>query len=343
MVTGAAGFVGFHVSAALLAAGHEVVGHDDLCDYYDPLLKAARIRELERFKGWSFVRGDLADAAGVHELVRRANGGPVVHLGGQAGVRWSIENPQAYVRSNLIGFANVLEACRQSGCSHLVYASSSSVYGLNEAVPFDASRPADHPVSFYAATKKANEAMAHSYAELFGIPTTGLRFFSVYGPWGRPDMAYWKFTEAILSGNPVEVFGGGVLERDYTYIDDVVTSIVRITGAPAKPDAAWSGLNPDCASSRAPWRIYNIGNRTPVSVNKMLSILEGLCGQAAKRIDRGKPPGDVDRTWSNVEPLERDHGFTPDTPLETGLGRFVDWFRWWRSTRGGHGAGCSPS
>jgi UDP-glucuronate 4-epimerase len=329
IVTGAAGFIGFHVCKRLLCGGARVIGHDNLNAYYDPSLKRARLAELECHSAWRFVEGDLADARGVRELVS-SGGGIVLHLGAQAGVRWSIENPAAYIDSNLVGFANVLEACRTARVSHLVYASSSSVYGANEKVPFDARDNVDHPVSLYAATKKSNELMAHVYAHLFGLPCTGLRFFTVYGPWGRPDMAYWKFTDAILAGRPIEVFGDGLLERDFTYVDDVVESIIRLLGSPAAPSEGWSGLDPDPSCSSAPWRVYNIGNHTPVTVNGMIGILEGICGRPAIRVARPKPPGDVDRTFADVSPLARDFGFRPSTPLESGLAAFVEWFKIWQ-------------
>jgi len=330
LVTGAAGFIGFHVCKRLLETGMQVIGHDNLNPYYDPRLKRARLEELSRYPRWHFHKGDLEDSAGVMDFVRQGNGGPMVHLGAQAGVRWSIDNPHAYIQSNLLGFANILEAARRFRVRHLVYASSSSVYGANERIPFDATDNVDHPVSLYAATKKSNELMAHAYAQLFGIPCTGLRFFTVYGPWGRPDMAYWKFTEAILEGKPLEVFAGGTLERDFTYVDDIVESIARLIDCPATPDPLWDGSSPNPSTSRAPWRIYNIGNHTPVSVNDMLSTLERICGQTARRIDRPKPPGDVERTFADVEPLARDFGFRPKTRLEDGLAAFVDWYQSWR-------------
>lgn len=328
VVTGAAGFIGFHLSERLLLQGRRVVGHDNLNAYYDPSLKRARLQALSRHPLWQFHEGDLTNAEGVSQLVGMS-GGTVVHLGAQAGVRWSIENPTAYVSSNLVGFANVLEACRAAGTRHLVYASSSSVYGANGKVPFDARDNVDHPVSLYAATKKSNELMAHVYAHLFGIPCTGLRFFTVYGPWGRPDMAYWKFTEAILRGRPIEVYGSGVLERDFTYVDDVVEAITRLLDSPPMPSTEWSGEHPDPSSSASPYRIYNIGNHTPVTVNEMVGILERLCDRKAIRVFRPKPPGDVDRTFADVGPLMRDFGFSPSTRLEDGLARFVDWFRSW--------------
>ena len=339
VVTGAAGFVGFHLSDRLLRLGLTVIGHDNLNSYYSPALKQARLDQLSRHAGWRFVEGDLADPSSVRRVIG-SDGGVVVHLGAQAGVRWSIENPPAYVSSNLVGFANVLEACRAANTRHLVFASSSSVYGANEKVPFDTRDGVDHPVSLYAATKKSNELMAHVYAHLFGIPCTGLRFFTVYGPWGRPDMAYWKFTESILAGRPIDVYGDGVLERDFTYVDDVVEAIVRLLGSPPLPSSEWSALHPDPSSSSAPYRIYNIGNHTPVSVNEMISVLERLCGREAVKVFRPKPPGDVDRTFADVGPLMRDFGFSPSTRLEDGLARFVDWYKTWNSRSSGEGRPC---
>jgi UDP-glucuronate 4-epimerase len=324
LVTGAAGFIGFHVARRLLAAGAEVVGFDNLNDYYTPRLKHDRLAELGREPGWRFVRGDLADAAAVAAVVAETRPACVVNLAAQAGVRWSIENPSAYVSSNLVGFANVLEACRQAGTPHLVYASSSSVYGANTKTPFAETDPVDRPVSLYAATKKANELMAHSYAHLFGLPCTGLRFFTVYGPWGRPDMAYWKFTESILAGTPIEVYGQGLLRRDFTYVDDVVEAIARMVHAP--PAAGVS----DDGSPAAPCRVYNIGNHTPVTVARLLEILERLCGRPAVRLMKPRPPGDVEATFADVSALARDFGFEPRTPLEHGLERFVSWYRGWR-------------
>ena len=255
-------------------------------------------------------------------------------LGAQAGVRWSLTNPAAYVSSNLVGFGVILEACRRHAIDHLVYASSSSVYGADGAVPFSTHRGASHPVSLYAATKRANELMAHSYSELFGLPTTGLRFFTVYGPWGRPDMAYWKFTEALLRGTPIEVYGGGTLARDFTYVDDVVDCIERIVPCPAAPSVDWDASNPDPATSRAPYRLYNIGNHAPVTVNEMLAILEKLTGRSANRVDMPKPPGDVDRTFADVSDLVRDFAFSPATPLTEGLDRFVRWYLHWQERSG---------
>ncbi len=339
VVTGAAGFVGFHVARRLLALGHDVVGLDNVNDYYTVRLKRDRLAALAGTPGWRFVEGDLCDAALLADVVRGGGRECVIHLAAQAGVRWSLENPSAYVQSNLVGFGNLLEACRRAGTQNLIYASSSSVYGANTKTPFAVGDPVDHPVSLYAATKKANEAMAHSYAHLFGLPCTGLRFFTVYGPWGRPDMAYWKFTAAILAGRPIEVFGGGLLRRDFTYVDDVVEAIVRMVGAPAAPNPAWAGAAPDPATSSAPWRVYNVGNHTPVTVNDMLSTLEELCGRQAVRIDRPKPPGDVEATFADVDSLSRDFGFRPRTSLRDGLAAFVDWYRRWQAEPAGDAGG----
>lgn len=324
LVTGAAGFIGFHVARRLLATGADVVGFDNLNAYYTPRLKHARLAALEGTPGWRFVHGDLADGEALMRLVTDAEPACVVHLAAQAGVRWSLENPSAYVSSNLVGFANVLEACRHAATPHLVYASSSSVYGANTKTPFAETDPVDRPVSLYAATKKANELMAHSYAHLFGLPCTGLRFFTVYGPWGRPDMAYWKFTESILAGTPIEVFGDGLLRRDFTFVDDVVEAIVRMVAAPPTPGVA------DDGSAAAPCRVYNVGNHTPVTVARLLAILERLCGRPAIRLSKPRPPGDVEATFADVSALARDFGFEPSTPLEEGLERFVAWYRGWR-------------
>jgi UDP-glucuronate 4-epimerase len=336
LVTGAAGFIGFHVAKRLLREGWEVVGIDNLNDYYDPSLKAARLAAIGHPREWTFVQADLADRRAIETVFREHQPPFVVHLGAQAGVRWSLENPQAYVNSNLVGFANVLECCRHGGVAHLLYASSSSVYGANSKVPFAVEHTTDHPVSLYAATKKANESMAHCYSHLFGLPCTGLRFFTVYGPWGRPDMAYWKFTDAILRGVPLEVFAGGELRRDFTYIDDVVESVARLVTRPARSDPAWSGESPNPATSAAPWRLYNIGNHSPVTVNALLELLEDCCGRKAMRIDRPKPPGDVDATFADVTALSDAVGFAPSTPLAEGMRRFVEWFRQWQRGAGIH-------
>jgi UDP-glucuronate 4-epimerase len=323
LVTGAAGFIGYHVCRRLLAGGEDVVGLDNLNDYYDPRLKHDRLARLAGLPGWRFVHGDLADAAGVADLVRDTAAECVINLAAQAGVRWSLERPRAYVDSNLVGFGNVLEACRHAGTPHLVYASSSSVYGANTKTPFAEADPVDRPVSLYAATKRANELMAYSYSHLFGLPCTGLRFFTVYGPWGRPDMAYWKFTAAILAGAPIEVYGDGLLRRDFTYVDDVVEAIVRMV---RRPPAAGD------TEGTAAWRLYNVGNHTPVTVADMLETLERLCGRRAVRLMRPRPLGDVETTYADVAALTRDFGFAPRTTLADGLGRFVDWYREWSAS-----------
>jgi UDP-glucuronate 4-epimerase len=328
LVTGAAGFIGYHLSRRLLELGEVVVGLDNLNDYYTPRLKHDRLAQLDHLPGWRFVSGDLTDAEGLASLVRECAPECVVNLAAQAGVRWSIERPKAYVDSNLIGFANVLEACRHAGTPHLLYASSSSVYGANTKTPFSESDPVDRPVSLYAATKKANELMAHSYSHLFGLPCTGLRFFTVYGPWGRPDMAYWKFTESILAGTPIEVYGDGLLRRDFTYVDDIVEAMVRMVRSP--PSAAAPA---DATSdTTAPWRIYNIGNHTPVTVSALLETLEELCGRRAVRVMKPRPPGDVEATYADVQALARDFGFSPHTSLDEGLAHFVAWYRGWRQS-----------
>jgi UDP-glucuronate 4-epimerase len=329
LITGAAGFIGFHVAKHCLERGERVVGFDNLNSYYSPSLKRDRLAVLSRFPGWEFVQGDLCDGPLLREATRKTNGGPVVHLAAQAGVRWSSENPAAYLQSNVVGFGELLEACRAEHVPHLIYASSSSVYGANTKIPFSTSEPTNHPVSLYGATKKANELMAHSYSHLFGLPTTGLRFFTVYGPWGRPDMAYWKFTEAILAGTPIDVHGGGVLRRDFTYIADVVEAIVRIINAPPQGNPEWSGENPDPATSRSRWRIYNIGNHTPVTIDEMISHLEDLCERKAVRAEKPTPPGDLEATCADVDDLVQDFEFRPSTRLRTGLERFVSWYREW--------------
>jgi UDP-glucuronate 4-epimerase len=316
LVTGAAGFVGFHTATALLARGEDVIGIDDLNDYYDPHLKDARLQRLSTLPGFHFVKGDIADADTLADAAGQGDIDRIVHLAAQAGVRYSIENPHAYVRSNLIGHVNVLEFARSLGArlKHLVYASSSSVYGGNDKAPFSESDAVDKPVSLYAATKRADELMSHTYSHLYAIPQTGLRFFTVYGPWGRPDMAYWMFTHALLTDQPINVFAGGDLTRDFTYIDDIVSGVLKVLDGPP-PDGGH--------------RLYNIGNSSPVSVNDFIAILERLTGHAARRIDLPMQPGDVRATHADTSALERDFGFRPSTPLEDGLGRFVTWYREW--------------
>jgi len=325
LVTGTAGFIGYHVAERLLARGDEVVGFDVVNDYYDVGLKEARLERLAKHPGYRHVRADLADAAAVHAAT--AGTERVIHLAAQAGVRYSLSNPSAYVQSNLVGFANVLEGCRHHGVEHLTYASSSSVYGANTTMPFSVHQNVDHPLSLYAASKKANEAMAHTYAHLYGLPTTGLRFFTVYGPWGRPDMAMFLFTKAILEGRPIDVFNQGQMRRDFTYIDDIAEAVMRVSDSAAQPNPAWDGAEPDPGSSRAPWRLYNIGNHTPVELMRLIEIIEGELGKAAAKNFLPMQPGDVRATFADVTDLARDIGFAPATPIEEGVKRFVAWYR----------------
>ncbi|HEV2493351.1 MAG TPA: NAD-dependent epimerase [Terriglobia bacterium] len=330
LITGCAGFIGFHLSQRLLkTAGRDdkVIGVDNLSDYYDVSLKEARLALLAAAPSFRFVKLDLADREGVARIFRETQFEKVVNLAAQVGVRYSLTNPEAYVDSNLAGFQNLLEACRRSGVRHLVFASSSSVYGANTHMPFSVHDPTDHPVSLYAATKKANELMAHVYAHLYGLPTTGLRFFTVYGPWGRPDMAYFTFTKAILEGRPIQVFNHGKLRRDFTYVDDIVEGLVRVLERPPRPDPDWSGERPDPATSSAPYRIYNIGTHQPVELMTFIRVLEDKLGKKARLDLLPMQPGDVLATYADVDDLARDVGFRPQTSLEEGLGRFVDWYR----------------
>jgi UDP-glucuronate 4-epimerase len=332
LVTGAAGFIGYHVAKRLQTAGYQVVGADSLNAYYDPRLKKARLANLEANQTFRFYQIDLADRASTASLFEAERPGLVVHLAAQAGVRYSIENPHAYVDSNLQGFLNILEGCRRVEVQHLLYASSSSVYGANTRAPFSTHHNVDHPISLYAATKKANELMAHSYAAIYGIPVTGVRFFTVYGPWGRPDMAMFLFTEAISEGRPINVFNHGNMQRDFTYIDDIVEGVYRVLLRPATPDPTWSGDAPDPGTSRAPARIYNIGNSSPVELTYVIELLERQLGRKAERRLLPMQPGDVPSTFADIADLERDVGFSPSTPIEVGVERFV---AWWRSYRGG--------
>lgn len=327
LVTGAAGFIGNETAKALLERGDEVVGIDNLNSYYDPALKQARLRRLEGHNRFSFQELDLADREGMRALFAEGRFERVVHLAAQAGVRFSIENPQAYLDSNLTGFGHVLEGCRRNGVEHLVYASSSSVYGANTRTPFRVEDNVDHPVSLYAATKKANEAMAHAYSHLYGLPATGLRFFTVYGPWGRPDMAPMSFTKKILAGEPIEVFNEGRHERDFTYIGDIVEGVVRVLDHVAAPDPAWSSDDPSPASSSAPWRIYNIGNADPVPLLDFIATIEKATGKQAVMQMKPRQPGDVLRTAADVSALEAAVGFRPHTPLAEGIERMVRWYR----------------
>ncbi len=327
LVTGAAGFIGFHLCRRLLARGDEVVGLDNLNDYYDVRLKRDRLAQLTAHDRFRFVEMDLADRPGMADLFAREGFRRVVNLAAQAGVRYSLENPHAYVDANLVGFVNVLEGCRHNGVEHLVFASSSSVYGANTTMPFSIHHNVDHPVSLYAATKKANELMAHTYSHLYGLPCTGLRFFTVYGPWGRPDMALFLFTRAILAGEPIKVFNHGKMRRDFTYIDDIVEGVVRIVDRVAEPDPDWSGERPDPGTSYAPYRNYNIGNNNPVELMHLIATLEQALGREARKEFLPLQPGDVPATCADVDDLARDVGFRPDTPIEVGVQKFVDWYR----------------
>jgi len=326
LLTGAAGFIGFHTAKQLLERGDEVVGLDNLNAYYDPTLKAARLAILERQGNFRFVKFDIADRTAMQELFERGKFQRVVHLAAQAGVRYSIENPHVYVQTNVTGFLHVLEGCRQHGVEHLVYASTSSVYGANTRMPFTEGQNVDHPLTLYAATKKSNELMAHSYSSLYRLPTTGLRFFTVYGPWGRPDMALFMFTRNILAGKPIDVFNAGHHQRDFTYIDDIVQGVVAAVDKVAVPDLEWNSDAPDPSTSYAPYRIYNIGNQRPVTLLRYIEVLEQCLGRTAQKNLVPMQPGDVPDTWADVEALARDVGYRPSTPLEQGVKHFVDWY-----------------
>ena len=326
LVTGAAGFIGFHTAKKLLERGDEVVGLDNLNEYYDVRLKHARLEILERLAGFSFVRLDLADREGLARLFAEQKFHRVINLAAQAGVRYSIQNPLAYVDSNVVGFANVLEGCRHNGVEHLVYASTSSVYGANTNMPFSVHQNVDHPLSFYAATKKANELMAHTYAHLYALPVTGLRFFTVYGPWGRPDMALFLFTRNILAGQPIDVFNYGHHRRDFTFVDDIVEGVVRCCDRVATANHAWDSDAPDPGSSRAPYRLYNIGNNQPVELMHYIETLEQCLGRKAQMNLLPLQQGDVPDTWADIDDLQRDAGYRPATTVETGIRRFVDWY-----------------
>ncbi len=324
LVTGAAGFIGMHVAHRLLGQGHDVVGVDNLNAYYDPHLKQARIKNLEAFSKFKFERIDIAERQSITQLFAAHRFPAVVHLAAQAGVRHSLADPHAYVDANITGFLNVLEGCRHAECRHLVYASSSSVYGANSRIPFRVSDNVDHPLSLYGATKRANELMAHAYAHLFALPATGLRFFTVYGPWGRPDMAMWLFTEAILENRPIKLFNNGHMRRDFTYVDDAVEAVVRLVRCPPAPNPARSQNDP--ATSLAPWRVYNVGNSKPVEVTEVVRLIEEALGKPAVRELLPMQPGDVPQTCADAADLERAVGFRPDTPIGEGIRRFVDWF-----------------
>ncbi len=327
LITGAAGFIGHALSKRLLEEGRTVVGLDNLNDYYDPELKRARLAQLTPFPGFLHVGFDMADRDQVASLFAEHRFDAVINLAAQAGVRYSLVNPHSYVDTNLVGFVNILEGCRHTKVKHLVYASSSSVYGANTKMPFTVHHNVDHPVSLYAASKKANELMAHSYSHLYGLPTTGLRFFTVYGPWGRPDMALFLFTKAILEDRPIDVFNNGNMERDFTYIDDIVEGVVRIIDHVATPNPDWSGDDPDPATSYCPWRIYNIGNNAKEKLMRYIEVLEDCLGKKAKKNFLPMQAGDVPATYANVDDLVREIGFKPDTPIEVGIRNFVDWYR----------------
>ena len=334
LVTGAAGFIGYHTARRLLERGDQVVGLDNLNEYYDVRLKYARLERLNALPGFAFAKLDLADKAGMSELFARERFQRVINLGAQAGVRYSIQNPLAYVESNVVGFANILEGCRHHGVEHLVYASTSSVYGANTKMPFSVHQNVDHPLSFYAATKTANELMAHTYAHLYSLPVTGLRFFTVYGPWGRPDMALFLFTRNILEGRPIDVFNYGHHRRDFTFIDDIVEGVVRSCDRVATANHHWDSDAPDPGSSRAPYRLYNIGNNRPVELMRYIEVLEECLGRKAEKNLLPLQQGDVPDTWADIDDLQRDVAYTPATPVETGIRRFVDWYLEYYKTGG---------
>lgn len=327
LVTGAAGFIGFHLSQRLLNRGEEVIGLDNLSNYYDVNLKQDRLSELVEYDNFSFHKLDLADRESIAELFKNQNFDVVAHLAAQAGVRYSLQNPHAYVNSNLVGFINILEGCRHSKVKHLVFASSSSVYGANKKIPFAVSDNVDHPISLYAATKKSNELMAHTYSHLYNLPTTGLRFFTVYGPWGRPDMALHMFTKAILEKQPLDVFNYGKMKRDFTYVDDIVEGVVRVIDKIPEPNPSWSSNIPDPSSSYAPYKLYNIGNNQPIELIEFIEVLEDCLGIKAEKNMLPMQPGDVLATYADVDDLVRAVGFKPNTSIEDGIKRFVQWYR----------------
>lgn len=327
LVTGTAGFVGAALTERLLARGDEVFGIDNHNDYYDPSLKEARLARFASHPNYTHLRADLADAAAVNRAFEEFKPQRVANLAAQAGVRYSLKNPQVYVQSNLVGFVNVLEACRHGNVEHLVYASSSSVYGANRKLPFAVEDAVDHPVSLYAATKKANELMAHTYSHLYGLPTTGLRFFTVYGPWGRPDMSPILFADRIVRGEPIDVFNHGNHSRDFTYIDDIVEGVIRTLDHVAQPDPTYDPLQPNTGTSNAPYRVYNIGNDQPVQLMRFIELLEQNLGRTVEKRLLPMQPGDVPDTWADVSALQRDVGYVPSTPIETGVARFAEWYR----------------
>ncbi|MCP4212111.1 MAG: NAD-dependent epimerase [Halieaceae bacterium] len=326
LVTGAAGFIGYHLSEKLLARGNRVMGLDNLNDYYDVSLKEARLERLRRQEHFTFVKADLRDRDALNELFEATRFDAVINLAAQAGVRYSLENPHAYIDSNIIGFTNILECCRHHHIGHLVYASSSSVYGMNGSMPFSVHDNVDHPISLYAATKKANELMAHTYSHLYNIPTTGLRFFTVYGPWGRPDMALFLFTDAILKGKPIKVFNNGEMQRDFTYIDDIVEGIIRVTDKPATPNPDWDSRHPDPGTSSAPYRLYNIGNNNPVSLMDFIGAIEQAIGKKAEKQLLPMQPGDVAATYADIDALIEAVDYHPRTPIQEGIDNFIEWY-----------------
>ncbi|MBL8270584.1 NAD-dependent epimerase [Steroidobacter sp.] len=326
LLTGAAGFIGFHTAQILLNRGDEVVGLDNLNDYYDVSLKEARLAQLKKFPNFRFVKMDVADREGVAALFKQEKFQRTIHLAAQAGVRYSIQNPLAYIDSNVVGFANILEGCRHNGVEHLVYASTSSVYGANTKMPFSVHQNVDHPLSFYAATKKANELMAHTYAHLYNLPVTGLRFFTVYGPWGRPDMALFLFTKNILADKPIDVFNYGNHRRDFTFVDDIAQGVVRAMDRPAQPNSEWNGDTPDPGTSQAPYRLYNIGNNAPVELMKYIECIETNLGKKAQKNLLPLQAGDVPDTFADVSDLVREVGYKPATPVEEGVRRFIEWY-----------------
>ena len=327
LVTGAAGFIGYHLAKRLLANGYRVVGLDNLNPYYDVALKAARLEELKSESNFTFFKFDLSDRKQLEDIFNGTEFDVVVNLAAQAGVRYSLENPHAYVDSNLVGFVNLLECCRHHAVPHLVFASSSSVYGANTTMPFSVHDNVDHPVSLYAATKKANELMAHTYSHLYGLPCTGLRFFTVYGPWGRPDMALFLFTQAILENKPIQVFNHGKMQRDFTYIDDIIEGVVRVMGRLPEANPNWQGDAPDPGTSYAPYKIYNIGNNQPVELLKFIEVIEAALGKKAKKQLMDLQPGDVVATYADVDDLMQDVGFKPATPIEKGVALFIEWYQ----------------
>lgn len=327
LVTGAAGFIGYHVAKKLLQTGDQVVGLDNLNNYYDVQLKLDRLKQLDGVTGFSFHRLSLEDTVAIDELFARERFDVVVNLAAQAGVRYSLENPRTYIDSNIVGFMNILEGCRHNGVKHLVYASSSSVYGANTRMPFSVHQNVDHPLSLYAASKKANELMAHTYSGLFGLPTTGLRFFTVYGPWGRPDMALFLFTKAILEGRPIDVFNFGRMQRDFTFVNDIVDGVTRVMDRVPVPAPGWDGMHPDPGTSFAPYALYNIGNNNPVELIRFIEVLEECLGKKAEKNFLPLQAGDVPATYADIDDLTRDVGFRPSTSIEEGIGRFVAWYR----------------